>query len=102
MDKNKQMREALEAYESAREQLFMHCLSNGVFNAWGHAMDCTQLNDAHLLASDALRAHPAPLPQVDELAQFIRQIDGDHRMGAGALAEHICEWLAAAKTKEPT
>lgn len=30
----------------------------------------------------------------DKLAQFIRQIDGDNQMGAGALAEHICEWLA--------
>ena len=33
-------------------------------------------------------------PDADKLAQFIRQIDGDNRMGAGALAEHICEWLA--------
>ena len=45
----------------------------------------------------ALYTHPAD--QVanidpDKLAQFIRQIDGDNRMGAGALAEHICEWLA--------
>ena len=36
------------------------------------------------------------VPDVDDLAQFIRQIDGNHRMGAGALAEHICEWLTAA------
>lgn len=32
---------------------------------------------------------------VDALAQFIRQIDGDNRMGAGALAERIVEWLSA-------
>lgn len=30
---------------------------------------------------------------VDALAQFIRKIDGDNRMGAGTLAEHIAEWL---------
>ncbi len=35
------------------------------------------------------------LPSVDDLAQFIRQIDGKHSMGAGTLAEHICEWLSA-------
>lgn len=28
---------------------------------------------------------------VDELAQFIRKVDGNHKMGAGALAEKICE-----------
>lgn len=28
---------------------------------------------------------------VDELAQFIRQVDGNHKMGAGSLAEKICE-----------
>lgn len=32
---------------------------------------------------------------VDELSNFIRSIDGDNRMGAGVLAERICEWLAA-------
>lgn len=29
---------------------------------------------------------------VDALAQFIRTVDGDHSLGAGALAEKICEW----------
>ncbi len=28
---------------------------------------------------------------VDELAQFIRQADGNNKMGAGSLAEKICE-----------
>lgn len=32
---------------------------------------------------------------VDELAQFIRATDGDNTMGAGALAEKICEWTTA-------
>jgi hypothetical protein len=35
----------------------------------------------------------ASVQDVDALAQFIRQIDGNHSMGAGALAERIMEWL---------
>jgi len=30
----------------------------------------------------------------DDLAQFIREIDGNHKMGAGVLAEHIAEHIA--------
>ncbi len=33
------------------------------------------------------------LPDVDQLAQHIRFVDGRHEMGAGLLAESICEWL---------
>ena len=33
------------------------------------------------------------VPDIDALAQFIREVDGNHRMEAGALAEKICEWL---------
>ncbi len=33
--------------------------------------------------------HPQAAP-VDALAQFIRMVDGNHSMGAGALAEAIC------------
>ncbi len=47
---NLALREVVAAYEVARQEIFDHCLSNGVFNAWGNAMDCTSLNDAHLLA----------------------------------------------------
>lgn len=40
--------------------------------------------------------HPAPAREltdaVDDLAQHIRQIDGNHSMGAGELAESIAEW----------
>jgi hypothetical protein len=46
-----------------------------------------------------LGTRPAPraaVPDVDILAQFIRSIDGDNSLGAGALAERILEWLAAA------
>ena len=41
-------------------------------------------------------AQPAQsVPDVDALAQFIREIDGKHQLGAGALAERIVELLAA-------
>lgn len=33
------------------------------------------------------------LPEVDEIAQQIRFIDGNHQMGAGALAEKLHEWF---------
>ena len=47
-------------------------------------------------------AQPAPsVPDVDALAQFIREIDGKHQLGAGALAERIVEWLAAAPEAKP-
>ncbi len=34
----------------------------------------------------------ARVPDVDALAAFIRKVDGSHRMGAGVLAERICDW----------
>lgn len=37
----------------------------------------------------------------DALAQFIRKIDGNNSLGAGALAERICEWLAPSDDAEP-
>ena len=43
-----------------------------------------------------LYARPVPgrelTDAVDDLAQHIRQIDGNHSMGAGELAESIAEW----------
>lgn len=43
-----------------------------------------------------LYAHPVPAREltdaVDDLAQHIRKIDGNHSMGAGALAESVAEW----------
>ena len=41
------------------------------------------------------------VPDVDALAQLIREIDGKHQLGAGALAERIVEWLAAAPEAKP-
>lgn len=40
-----------------------------------------------------LDAPTPPAPDADELAQFIRSIDGKHELGAGALAEAIVCWL---------
>lgn len=37
---------------------------------------------------------------VDALAQHIRRVDGNNSMGTGALAESICEWLAAPKSED--
>jgi hypothetical protein len=47
------------------------------------------------LAATVLATQPtSAAADVDALAQFIRSIDGRNSMGAGVLAEHICEWLA--------
>lgn len=43
------------------------------------------------------RHPPAPLAlDIDDLSNFIRMINGDNSMGAGALAECICEYLSGA------
>lgn len=49
-----------------------------------------------LVIYEATQLHPAALPadiDADELSNFIRKIDGNHSMGAGALAENIVEWI---------
>ena len=33
------------------------------------------------------------LPDIDELAQQIRRLNGSSKMGAGALAERLIQWL---------
>jgi hypothetical protein len=38
-------------------------------------------------------ARESALPSVDELAQIIRKVDGNHTLGAGALAEAILDTL---------
>lgn len=50
-----ELEDALRAYERVHESLFVHCLSNGVFNAWGKAYNCTELNNAHLNAEKVLK-----------------------------------------------
>lgn len=49
-----------------------------------------------------LAARPVPaqaVPDVDALAQYIRSIDGQNSLGAGALAERIVEWMEAPEHK---
>lgn len=59
--------------------------------------------DALLVARyrQRLLASAPSVPDVDALAQFIREIDGKHQLGAGVLAERIAEWLAAAREAKP-
>ena len=40
-----------------------------------------------------LAQEPVAWPTVDEFAQHIRWLNGSHKMGAGALAESLLEWL---------
>ena len=51
---NARLREALTKYEAVWGELFAHCCSNGVFNAWGKAFPCDGLNEAHYFASKVL------------------------------------------------
>ena len=46
---------ALNKYEEAFDGLFDRCGSNGVFNHWGSRIDCTKLNEAHELSSNATK-----------------------------------------------
>lgn len=63
---------------------------------------CGPALEGERLAVEDNFVQPAPsVPDVDALAQFIREIDGAHRFGAGALAERIVEWLAAAPEAKP-
>lgn len=45
----------IRLYETAFDEMFGHCLSNGVYNQWGKSFDCTTLNLAHEKASSFLR-----------------------------------------------
>lgn len=65
--------------------------------SWIPSESQRSLLHAVIRAELARRAAPASVPAelVDDLAQFIRKIDGNHTMGAGALAEQIADWYAA-------
>jgi hypothetical protein len=81
------LRAALMAYEYANDRLFVHCLSNGVFNAWGVAMDCTALNDAALT-----QPAPAPVaeaPEVRDARWWLEAIVDIHK-DADKAPEHRC------------
>lgn len=47
--------EAVAASQAAFDELFGHCVSNGVFNAWQKPMDCTKLNAAVHLTGRVMR-----------------------------------------------
>ena len=54
--------EALKLHKEVFDELFAHCCSNGVFNAWNKPFDCTKLNEANhkterLLKSENLYEH---------------------------------------------
>ncbi len=65
----------------------------------GELYDRLQMQMYALKYADKLYTRPVPLREmsVDELAKIIREVDGKHELGAGALAEAI---LAAAKEKQ--
>jgi len=42
------------------DQIFGHCLSNGVFNAWGKSLNCSLLNKVGIDARSLLQDHEAP------------------------------------------
>lgn len=46
---------ALKMHKEVFDELFGHCCSNGVFNAWGKPFDCTKLNEANCVTERLLR-----------------------------------------------
>lgn len=46
--------EACKKWQSVFDELFGHCLSNGVFNAWGQPLDCTKMNEASEASNAAI------------------------------------------------
>jgi hypothetical protein len=52
------------------------------------------------LIPTAYRTPQPAVPDVDDLAQELRRVNGFNSMGAGDLAEHIVAWLSATKGDE--
>jgi len=69
----------------------------GYLVLWGNGVTefCKRIDprmqDAACAIERCYTAPPAPKLDVDWLAGVIREVDGNHTMGAGALAEAICE-----------
>ena len=55
------------------------------------------LREADTATTPSQTEQAKAVPDVDELAQFIRRINGANEMGAGLLAEAIVGWLDLAK-----
>ena len=86
-----------EAIEKMLTQLMDIAVSNGANSI---SMPDEYVEVAAWLCG--IPAQPAPsVPDADELAHFIRRIDGAHDLGASALAEKIVDWLAAAPEAKP-
>lgn len=113
----------IDGYSRGGECDGTYCLFGGDFTIDGEAYEGPTLSercskaDAHFISAanpetirallarldsaeaerDQLRAEleKVRLPDVDDLAQFIRWVSGNNKMGAGVLAERITEWLAA-------
>jgi hypothetical protein len=60
---------------------------------------CTNNASEHFATDRDTSAKPSPnttaIPSIDDLAQIIRQVDGENKLGAGALAEAICAQIIA-------
>lgn len=67
--------------------------------------DCGNVFDICCRAQTPLYRRPAVqavrLPDVDKLSNIIRQVDGNHSLGAGALAEKILDAVAKLNGIEP-
>jgi hypothetical protein len=61
------------------------------------AADAITEDQYELIAGAPARAEQVDVPDVDELSNFIRQIDGDNKLGAGAMADKIVDWLRNAQ-----
>ena len=87
-------------HESRRDS---DVVTDAVKHVWGKAaVGSMAAYSIPLYALPGAQAQPAPsVPDVDALAQFIREIDGKHQLGAGMLAERIAGWLAASPEAKP-
>lgn len=72
-----------------------HCIPPGMYQDVEGRRPAVVGDRVALVVPDDPLAKPAVVPDVDSLANFIREVDGSNNMGAGRIAEHICEWLAA-------
>lgn len=86
--------------DECREQLARHIEEGDPLDVaaycaflWHHGEPTSSASAPH---TDIAPAYA--LPSVDALAQVIRTVDGNHSLGAGALAEKIVEHIARAAT----
>jgi hypothetical protein len=63
-----------------------------------------RVNEENLTAQvESLRAQlAARVPDADEMAKQIRWVSGANKMGAGALAENLCNWIASRLSAAPS